>query len=62
MILACYNTKLTRGITSNVHHNNLMYICLNSDLKARVFDNNISSLEKRMGRREIRATIASFGK
>lgn len=62
MIITCYNTKLTRGISSNIHLNNIAYICQNSELKIRMFEHNMSSLEKRMNRKDIRNTLQTYNK
>lgn len=57
MILTCYNTKLAREITSNVHSTNLAFISQDSDLKARMFDNNMNFLQKKAGRKEIKKMV-----
>lgn len=44
MILTCYNIKLARGIGGNVHVANLTYLNYDSELKVRVFENNMNAL------------------
>lgn len=57
MVLTCFNTKLARGVSSNVHIANLLYIVADSDLKLRVLEQNMEVLERRMPRKDIRMTL-----
>jgi hypothetical protein len=62
MIITCYNTKLARGISSNVNVNNIAYICHNSEMKIRVFEHNMGSLAKRMTKNDIRTALQALNK